>query len=119
MWTWGKAGEGVGSRGGRRFGGRPGHTLTCDHAPKHMSVGDFLVVSGKESASSARDVGVIPSHGAEIPQAVGQLNPCTARNSPSSTSEDAAQPNNKSLDKARHVCSDTLEGGPDAPKAPG
>ena len=44
MWTWERLGGGGEQGGGRRFGGRPGHTLTCDHVPKHVCLGTSLVV---------------------------------------------------------------------------
>lgn len=63
----GKAGRGWGSRGRQEVWGQTrSHTTT--HAPKHVCLG-LPGSSGKESASVQvqGDVGVIPSHGAEIP----------------------------------------------------
>ena len=43
-WTWERLGGGEEQGGGRRFGARPGHILTCDHAPKRVCLGTSLVV---------------------------------------------------------------------------
>ena len=82
MWTWKRLRGGWGA-GGRQevWGQTRSHTHLVTIHP-NMS-GDFPggpVV--KNLRSSAGDTGLIPSRGAEIPHAVGQL-----RNSPSTTAK--------------------------------